>query len=131
MIRKIVTAVFALILSAGLVQSASAQSATNVLIVSQDASTKVITVIKVADPGTTGTWLSYSNQLSTTGTAIENSLYAGLASGKVLLIRQDVSSKIVTVMSVVDPGASGTFVSIDNSVINSVGAIKNSLYLGL
>lgn len=131
MISKIVTAVFALILSVGLVQSASAQSASNVLIVSQDASTKVITVTKVSDPGTTGTWLSFSSQLSTTGSAVENSLYSGLASGKVLLIRQDVTSKTVTVLLVSDPGASGTFVSIDNSVTNSVGAIKNALYLGL
>lgn len=128
MIRKIVTAVFALILFATV---ANAQSASSVLIVSQDASTKVITVTKVADPGTTGTWLSYSSQLSTTGSAIENSLYSGLASGKVLIVRQDVTSKIVTVMSVVDPSASGTFVSIDNNINNSVGAIKNSLYLGL
>jgi hypothetical protein len=128
MIRKIVTSLFALILFATV---ANAQSASNVLIVSQDASTKVITVLKVADPGTTGTWLSYSSQLSTTGTAIENSLYAGLASAKVLLIRQDATSKVVTVMSVIDPGASGTFVSIANNVNNSVSAVKNSLYLGL
>jgi hypothetical protein len=121
----------AFILTLGFATCANAQSSSNVLIVSQDASTKVITVIKVADPGTTGTWLSFSSQLSTTGSAVENSLYSGLASGKVLLIRQDVTSKTVTVLLVTDPGASGTFVSIDNSVTNSVGAIKNALYLGL
>jgi hypothetical protein len=60
-----------------------------------------------------------------------DSLYSGLAPGKVLLIRQDVTSKTVTILLVTDPGASGTFVSIDNSVTDSVGAIKNALYLGL
>ena len=89
-----------------------------------------ITVVDVADPGVTGTWLSYSSQLSTTATAIENKLFSGIPAGQVLLVRIDANKNII-VMLVNDPGVTGQFVVIDNSVVNAVGAIKNRLYLGL
>ena len=109
--------------------SAQAQTS-NVLLISQDANTKVVTVIRTADPGVTGTWLSYSSQLSTTAPAIENKLFSGIPAGQVLLVKID-SYKNITVMLVNDPGVTGEFVVIDNNIVNAVGAIKNRLYLGL
>lgn len=121
----IVTLVLALALSA----PAQAQTS-NILIVSQDSTTKVITVTKASDNGVTGTWLSYSSQLSTTGVAIENKLFSGLAAGKVIVVRID-ANKTMTVLLADDPALPGSFVAVDNNLPNVVGAIKNSLYLGL
>ena len=126
---KLLLTLFAtLALAVGISAPAQAQTS-NVLLISQDAN-KVVTVVRTADPGVTGTWLSYSSQLSTTATAIENKLFSGLPAGQVLLVKID-PYKNITVMLVNDPGVTGEFVVIDNSIVNAVGAIKNRLYLGL
>jgi len=128
------TLLAALALAVGISTSAQAQTS-NILVISQDASTKVVTVIKAADdPTITGAWLSFSSQLSTTGTAIENKLFSGLAYGKVIVVRID-ASKTMTVLladaSVLPADLHGSFVAVDTNLPNVVGAIKNSLYLGL
>jgi hypothetical protein len=127
--KLLLTIVATLALALGISTSAQAQTS-NVLLISQDTSTKVITVVRAADPGVTGTWLSYSSQLSTTATAIENRLFSAIPAGQVLLVKMD-AYKNITVMLVNDPGVTGEFVVIDNSIIGAVSAIKNRLYLGL
>ncbi len=97
--------------------------------ISQDAN-KVITVVRAGDNGVTGTWLSFSSQLSTTVTAVENKLFSGLSTGKVIVVRID-ASKTMTVLLADDPGLTGEYVVVDNTLSNAVGAIKNRLYLGL
>jgi hypothetical protein len=126
---KLLLTLFAtLALALGISTSAQAQTS-NILLISQNAN-KVITVVDVADPGVTGTWLSYSSQLSATATAIENKLFSGIPAGQVLLVKMD-ANKNITVMLVNDPGVTGEFVVIDNNIGNAVGAVKNRLYLGL
>jgi hypothetical protein len=128
--KFLLTLLATLALAVGISTSAQAQTS-NVLLISQNTNTKVVTVVRAADPGVTGSWLSYSSQLSTTATAIENKLFSGIPAGQVLLVRIDAYKNII-VMLVNDPGISGgEFVVIDNNIVNAVGAIKNRLYLGL
>ncbi len=87
-------------------------------------------VIRTADNKVTGSWLSYSSQLSTTVTAVENKLFSGLSTGKVIVLRID-ASKTMTVLLANDPDLTGEYVVVDNTLSNAVGAIKNRLYLGL
>ncbi len=127
--KKLFAALFALAVTVGvMVPSAHAQTS-NILVISQDTN-KVITVIRTADNGVTGSWLSYSSQLSTTATAVENKLFSGLATGKSIVVRVD-ASKTMTVLLADDPGLTGEYVVVDNTLSNAVGAIKNRLYLGL
>lgn len=118
-----------LVLAVGVSAPAQAQTS-NVLLISQDAGTKVITVVKAADPGVTGTWLSYSSQISATGSAIENKLFSGIPSGQMLLVKID-ANKTMTVMLVNNPYVTGSFVAVDTNLAGVVGAVKNALYLGL
>lgn len=133
--KLLLALVATLALALGISTSAQAQTS-NVLLVAQD-SNKLITVFDTADPGLSGAWLSYSSQISTTGTAIENKLFAGLPSGTVLLVRID-SNKTMTVMVVNDPGffkpgfpLVGQLVYQDASLAGAIGALKDRLYLGL
>lgn len=87
-------------------------------------------MVRTADNGIAGSWLSYSSQLSTTATAVENKLFSGLAAGKVIVIRID-ANKNMTVLLADDPGLTGDLVVVDNVLSNAMGAIKNRLYLGL
>jgi formate/nitrite transporter FocA (FNT family) len=57
-LKTIVTVLFALALIVGVVAPAQAQTS-NILVISQDSTTKVITVTKVADNGVTGSWLEF------------------------------------------------------------------------
>lgn len=126
--KLLLTLVATLAVALGISTSAQAQTS-NVLLISQDTN-KVVTVIRTADPGVTGSWLSYSNQLSTTATAIENKLFSGLPAGQLILVKID-ANKNMTVMLVNNPYVTGEFIAIDNNIVGAVGAIKNRLYLGL
>ena len=90
--------------------------------------------MKVADPGTLSgsSYVLFSSQISTTLLVIDNTLYSGIAPGKVLIVREDTTSHIIMVMSAHDPGiAGGTFVVVDKSLTNVGAAIKDVLYGGL
>ena len=127
--KKLFAVLFALAVTVGMMASSAQAQTSNILVISQDAN-KVITVIRIADNGVTGSWLSYSSQLSTTVTAVENKLFSGLSTGKVIVLRID-ASKTMTVLLADDPGFTGEYVVVDNTLSNAVGAIKNRLYLGL
>ena len=127
--KTIVATLFAVLMFGVFSSSAKAQTS-NILVISQNSSTKVVSVISAPDSGVSGTYLSYSSQLSTTITAIENKLFSGLASGTVLIVRVD-ANKNITVLVAPDPGLSGQFVVVDDKLSSVSGAIKNRLYLGL
>jgi hypothetical protein len=127
--KRFFAVLFAVAVTAGVMASSAQAQTSNILVISQDAN-RVITVIRAADNGITGSWLSYSGQLSTTATAVEDRLFSGLAAGKVIIIRVN-AGKTMTALLVDDPGLTGDSVVVDQALSKAVAAIKDRLYLGL
>lgn len=127
--KKFFAVLFALAVTAGVMTSSAHAQNSNILVISQDAN-RVITAIRAADNGITGSWLSYSGQLSTTATAVEDKLFSGLATGKVIIIRVN-TGKTMTALLADDPGLTGDSVVVDQTLSKAVAAIKDRLYLGL
>jgi hypothetical protein len=101
----------------------------NILVITQDSSTKTVTVIIAADNGVTGTFLSFTSALASSSDAVENKLFSGLASGKALVVREDSGNIIVLLAD--DPGLTGDFVAQSQSLSQVANAVSDALYAGL